>query len=87
MGNKTKKPFDVAAEISRLQNIKNLIDGKLKTDRDSLKFLRRYKQDLEIIFSKKDFLITINKIRRDLNMPSDGFDIFDKEKEFKKWFL
>ena len=84
--NKKTKLSDVAEEIYYIQKIKDAVEGKkTKSDRASTKFLKRYEQDLKIIFANPTFRKAIFEIREKLGIPKYGFNVYNKEKKFKTW--
>ena len=86
LNKKRSRPSDVAEEIQYMQKIKDIVaERKTKGYRASIKFLKRYVQELEITFAKPQFLRTVLEIREKLGVPRDGFNVYDNENEFKLW--
>lgn len=84
--NKKTKLSDIAAEILYREKIKDAVYKRnSRKERASTKFLKRYEQNLQLVFANKGFIPAIHEIRRKLNIPRDGFDIYAGDKEFKKW--
>lgn len=83
---KTKDFLDLDGDLKFMQRLKDfMVKRKSGSDRPSTKFLKRFIQDLKVIFADKTFIKAIYEIREKLEIPKDGFDINQNETAFKQW--